>query len=75
MIQSGGCFSLSPEMGFDVLVTEQVGRKELQGGKAFEVRVLGPVNNNHPTFTEFLGTAVMGDSLADHVGPILPLRR
>ena len=38
---SGGCFGLSPETCFDVLITEQVGREELEGDGPFEVGVLG----------------------------------
>ena len=41
-------------------------RKELQGHKAFQLRVFGFVNDTHSSATELLDNAVMGYVLADH---------
>ncbi len=73
MIQRGGCFGLSPETGFAFLITEQVGRKELQSDGTFEVGVLRLVDNAHAALAEFLGDLVVRDGLADHGGPVVLL--
>ena len=47
--------------------------QELEDNRTLELRIVGLVDNTHPAVTELLGDAVVGDGLADHVGPILPL--
>ena len=41
-------------------------RKKLQGDMSAQIRILGFVNDTHPTPTEFREDAVMRDGLANH---------
>ena len=74
MVQGSGGFRFPLEALADVLVGNEMRGQELQGNGAIEGCVLGFVDDAHAAFTELLSNAVMGDGLADHVGPILPLK-
>ena len=50
-------------------VGDKVYSQELERYDALQLRVLGLINNTHPSFTELLGDAVVGDGLADHGRP------
>ena len=56
-----------------------MGSKKLESNGAFELRVLGLIDNPQPALAELLGDAAMRDGLADHGLPlaeeIVPLRR
>jgi hypothetical protein len=52
-------------------VLKGIGGKEFEGDRAFELRILGLVNDPHAALTKFIGDLVMGDGLADHDAPIL----
>jgi hypothetical protein len=51
--------------GEDVLIV----RKELQGDKAVQLHILGPVDHTHTTAAEPLNDAVVRDGLADQIEP------
>ena len=73
VIQRGGRFRFSPEPRLYFLVAKQVSCQEFQSYRTLEVRVLGLVNNTHPTFAELLGDLVVGYGSTDHDGPIVAL--
>jgi len=65
VVQRGGGFGFALEAFANFFVRDQVGCQELQSDGAVELRVLGFVDDTHPTFTEFLGDLVVGDGLTD----------
>ncbi len=68
MAEPGGSLCFSAETLAGLFVFEQMRRQELESHRAFELGVLGLVDNPHAAPAEFGGDLVVGDRLADHVG-------
>jgi hypothetical protein len=66
MIQRRCRFGLSPGPRFNIVVTEKMRRKELQGNRPLEIGVFGLLDHTHPTLTKLLGNAVVRDRCAYH---------
>ena len=75
MIEQCGRLCFAEEASLLILIAKGIRREELQGDHALEARIFGLVDNTHPAFAELGGDLVVGDGLANHAGPILPLRR
>jgi hypothetical protein len=66
VIEPGGGASFLHEPHSPVVVIDVPRREELQGDGALELRILGLVDDTHPTLTDFLGDLVVRDGFADH---------
>ena len=54
------------EVRTPVVIVDISRREEFQGNRAFELGVLGFVDDTHPALTDFLGDLVVRDGFADH---------
>ena len=73
MVEASGGLGLAQKPRPLILVLEGLTREELQGYGAFELRVLGLVNDTHAAPAELGEDLVMADRVADHDGQIVPL--
>jgi hypothetical protein len=68
MVQGRGGLAFPLEAGQGCWIVGYVIRQKLKRDKAVKVYVLSLVNDTHPAAAQFLGNAVMGNSLPDHFG-------
>src|SRR5580698_2474070 len=66
MIQRRGGLRLSLKPAQGLRIFGYIVRKELQCHEAFQLRILGLVDNTHPSSAELLQYPVVGNRLADH---------
>ena len=50
----------------------QIVRKKLEGDRATELEILGPVDHTHPATAQLLDDAVVRDGLTDHADRSVP---
>ena len=74
MIERRDRLGLAQKALLGLRVLDGVGAEELQSDLAFELGVLGLVDDAHAAFADLLGDAEMADGPADHDGSILPFR-
>src|SRR5262245_42670683 len=65
MIECGSCLCFTLEACKRLRVARNTLRKEFQGDKAVQARVLGLVNHTHTATTKLLDDAVVRNGLAD----------
>ena len=73
VVECGRGFGFALETFTAFFIAQQMRRQKLQRHGPIDLRIFGLVNNTHPPFTELLCDAVVGDGLADHVGPFYRL--
>ena len=66
MVQGRRRLRLPDKARVTLVVLKQMRGEKLEGDRAVELGVLGPIDNTHPAFAELLDDAVVRDALPNH---------
>jgi hypothetical protein len=73
MVQSRSSLRLTLEASQSLRIVGHIVGQKLEGNKTMQPRILGLVNDTHPSPAEFFDDAVVRDCPADHKSKILRL--